>query len=262
MARSLVGGLIANGLDRDSIVVSDPSDEARQRVSGKYGVRVENSNHTVVQESSTVVLAVKPQVMQSVLKDIADALQTSSPLLISIAAGIRLHELDIWSGGSLRIVRVMPNTPALIQKGVSALYANPKVSEAEKDTVQAILSAVGSTVWLSDERLLDAVTAVSGSGPAYFFYLIEAMEQAAVELGLDSDIAHILATETAVGAALLSADSLESPESLRRQVTSPGGVTEAALKVLAEENVKNHFIAAIHAGERKSTEMSQPETSD
>ena len=257
MARSLVGGLIANGYSRDAIVVSDLSEDARKYVAENFSVRVEESNHAVVAASSTVVLALKPQVMQGALSSVANSLQSSDPLLISIAAGIRLGALDSWSGGNLSIVRVMPNTPALIQKGVSAMYANPEVSD-EKTVVQNIMSAVGKTVWLPDERLLDAVTAVSGSGPAYFFYLIECIEEAAIELGLEPETAHLLATETAVGAALLSITSSESPSVLRQRVTSPGGTTAAALNVLNEAEVRQSIISAIRAAEKRSIEMSQP----
>lgn len=258
MARSLVGGLIANGYNRDAIVVSDLSEDARKYVAENFSVRVEESNHAVVATSSTVVLALKPQVMQGALSSVASSLQSTSPLLISIAAGIRLGDLDSWSGGNLSIVRVMPNTPALIQKGISAMYANPEVSDEEKTVVQNIMSAVGKTVWLPDERLLDAVTAVSGSGPAYFFYLIECIEEAAIKLGLEPETAHLLATETAVGAALLSVASSESPAVLRQRVTSPGGTTAAALNVLNKAEVKQSIISAIQAAEKRSIEMSQP----
>ena len=257
MAQSLIGGLISNGFERDSISVSDPSAEARNYVAESYQVRVEASNESVIANSSTVVLAVKPQVMRTVLEAVSNIFQSSNPLIISIAAGIRLCDLDTWTGGNLAIVRVMPNTPALIQKGISALYANSQVSDSQKTQVQTILSAVGNTVWLPDEALLDAVTAVSGSGPAYFFYLIESMEQAALELGLNAATARTLATETAVGAALLSVASSQSPGDLRHQVTSPGGVTEAAIQVLENNSVKQSFVDAIQAGERRSVEMSQ-----
>ena len=262
MARSLVGGLIANGFVRESIAVSDPSDEARAHVAENFQVQAEESNQTVIAASSTVVLAVKPQVMAAVLENAKCTLQTSRPLLISIAAGIRLCDLETWSGGDLAIVRVMPNTPALIQKGISAMYANSRVSNQQKRQVETIMSAVGNTVWLSEESLLDAVTAVSGSGPAYFFYMIEAIEQAANDLGLNSETAHTLATETAVGATLLSIASKESPSMLRRQVTSPGGTTEAALKVLEENGVKHSIVEAIKAGKRRAVEMSQPENTN
>ena len=260
MARSLIGGLVANGYDHNCICVSDPSSDAINYIAQHYRVNISETNQQVVATSDTVVLAVKPQVVPTVLADLSDSLQSKQPLLISIAAGIRLSDLENRIGGSLAISRVMPNTPALIQKGVSALYANSRVSEAQKSQVQTILSAVGKTVWLPNEELLDAVTAISGSGPAYFFYLIEAMEKAALELGLDSDTAHTLATETAVGAALLAASSDQNPATLRRQVTSPGGVTEAAIKVLETEDVGTSIVSAIRAGTQRSVEMSNPTT--
>ena len=260
MARSLIGGLVANGYDHNCICVSDPSADAKNFIAQHYRVNISETNQQVVAASDTVVLAVKPQVVPKVLSDLSDSLQSKQPLLISIAAGIRLSDLEHQIGGSLAISRVMPNTPALIQKGVSALYANSRVSDAQKSQVQTILSAVGKTVWLPNEDLLDAVTAISGSGPAYFFYLIESMEKAALELGLDSDTAHTLATETAVGAALLAAASDQCPATLRRQVTSPGGVTEAAIKVLETEDVGTSIVSAIRAGTQRSVEMSNPTT--
>ncbi len=262
MARSLIGGLIANRIEPHAITVADPSAEARQYVADNFGVEVDEANEAVIAASSSVVLAVKPQVMQSVLESLRTSLQASSPLLISIAAGVRLNEIDTWSGGGLAIVRVMPNTPALIKKGVSAMYGNCRVSDQQMSQVDALLKAVGKTVWLPNEDLLDAVTAVSGSGPAYFFYLIESIEQAAVKLGLAADTAHTLATETAVGAALLAATSNESPQVLRQRVTSPGGVTEAAIKVLEDTAVGDKFVDAIIAGERKSAQLSQPKIAD
>ena len=260
MARSLIGGLVANGYDHNCICVSDPSADAKNFIAQHYRVNISETNQQVVAASDTVVLAVKPQVVPKVLSDLSDSLQSKQPLLISIAAGIRLSDLEHQIGGSLAISRVMPNTPALIQKGVSALYANSRVSDAQKLQVQTILSAVGKTVWLPNEDLLDAVTAISGSGPAYFFYLIESMEKAALELGLDSDTAHTLATETAVGAALLAAASDQCPATLRHQVTSPGGVTEAAIKVLETEDVGTSIVSAIRAGTQRSVEMSNPTT--
>ena len=260
MARSLIGGLVANGYDHNCICVSDPSADANNFIAQHYRVNISETNQQVVAASDTVVLAVKPQVVPKVLSDLSDSLQSKQPLLISIAAGIRLSDLENQIGGSLAIARVMPNTPALIQKGVSALYANSRVSDAQKSQVQTILSAVGKTVWLPNEDLLDAVTAISGSGPAYFFYLIESMEKAALELGLDSDTAHTLATETAVGAALLAASSDQAPATLRRQVTSPGGVTEAAIKVLETDDVGTSIVSAIRAGTQRSVEMSNPTT--
>ncbi len=257
MARSLVGGLISNQISRSSIIVSDPVAEARQHINEQYQVIATEDNHEVITSSSVVILAVKPQVMQEVLHAAQASLQRYRPLLISIAAGITTDNINTWSGGGLAIVRVMPNTPALIQKGVSALFANEQVSPEQKRQSEAILSAVGMTLWLDGEDKLDAVTAVSGSGPAYFFYLIEAVEQAAGELGLSADDAHLLATQTAVGSALLAAGSRESPATLRQQVTSPGGTTQAALTVLENAAVKATFIEAITAARNRAVEMSE-----
>ncbi len=261
MASSLIGGLIANGTPKQSIIVADPLEEIRAKNSQQFGVSVTDSNVEVALNSSVVVLAVKPHIVEQAVTETRETLQLRLPLLISIAAGIRLGDIDNWSGECLAIVRVMPNTPALIQKGISAMYANSRVTESQKQNAESILKAVGKTVWLAKEDLLDSVTAVSGSGPAYFFYLIETVEQAATELGLDTDTAHLLATETAVGAALLAAQSDESPSVLRRRVTSPGGTTEAAVNKLQSAAVKQNFIEAIHAAHSRSVEMSNPSKS-
>lgn len=256
MARSLIGGLIANGFDAASIYVSDPLEQARDFLAKKFSVNVTENNAEVVAASSAVILAVKPQIAEDVLTTQVDVFQQNRPLLISIAAGIRLQELDTWSGSQLAIVRMMPNTPALIQQGITAMHANELVTPALKDAAQSILSAVGETVWVERESQLDAVTAVSGSGPAYFFYLIEAMEQAAQELGLDNNTANRLAVQTAVGASLLASQSTESPEALRKQVTSPGGTTEAAVRELQIANVKSHIVRAILAAEHRAVQLS------
>ena len=257
MARSLVGGMIANGYDRSAITVSDPVKEALIFAANTWQINTTSDNQHLIANSNTVVLAVKPQVMQNVLETCQVSLQQHKPLLISIAAGILIDSIENWSGGELPIVRVMPNTPALIQRGISGIHTNSRVTTSHKKQVETILSAVGKTVWLEDESELDAITAVSGSGPAYFFYLIEAIEQAAIDLGLDPKIARNLATETAVGAAHLAADSQDSAEVLRKRVTSPGGTTEAALKVLETQDVKAIVIQAIKAAEQKSIEMSR-----
>ena len=232
MARSLVGGIIANGYEASRIYVSDPSVQARNFLKDKFKVHTTDDNAEIVAASSVVILAVKPQIARVALTPQLALFQQHRPLLISIAAGIRLQELNTWSGGNLAIVRMMPNTPALIQQGITAMYANELVTPLQKEAAESTLSAVGKTVWVKNESLLDAVTAVSGSGPAYIFYLIETMEQAALQLGLDDDVAHKLAVQTAVGASLLASQSSNSPESLRKQVTSPGGTTEAAVQEL------------------------------
>ena len=258
MAKSLVGGLVSKGFHPSSIFVYDPMPEAMQFMADQFGVQLTDGNDKTIANSSIVVLAVKPQVSRSVLNEARHALQERRPLLISIAAGIQIKNLDLWSGGGLAIVRVMPNTPALIQRGMTALHPNSRVSKEQLDYAERILSAVGKTARVQDESDLDAVTALSGSGPAYFFFLIEAMEQAAQDMGIDSSTAHILATETAVGAGLLAAGSDESAAALRKRVTSPGGVTEAAFQVLENARVKDSWVEAIIAGQHRSIEMSKP----
>ena len=257
MAKSLVGGLVSKGFHPSSIFVYDPMPEAMHFMADQFGVRVTDGNDKTISNSSIVVLAVKPQLARSVLKEAGSALQEHRPLLISIAAGVQIKDLDLWSGGGLAIVRVMPNTPALIQRGMTALHPNSRVSKEQLEYAERILSAVGKTVRVPAESDLDAVTALSGSGPAYFFFLIEAMEQAAQDMGIDRDTAHMLATETAVGAGLLAAGSSESAAVLRKRVTSPGGVTEAAFQALENAGVKESWVEAIIAGQRRSIEMSK-----
>ena len=257
MARSLVGGITAGGYDQGSITVSDSSYEAREFVGENFQVCVTDDNEQTVSQSTIVVLAVKPQVLRDVLIPLQNTFQQYRPLLISIAAGIRLRELDSWSNANLAIVRVMPNTPALIQQGISGMYANERVTSEQKNHAESIMSAVGRTLWLLDESDIDAVTAVSGSGPAYFFYLIEALEQAATNLGLTVQTAKELALQTAVGASQLAAKSGEPAAELRKRVTSPGGVTEAALRELESAGVKDRFVQAIAAGQRRSVELSE-----
>lgn len=257
MARSLIGGLVATGMDPRNISVSDPLPEAVNYLAETYQVLTAFDNRDVVSSSSILILAVKPQVMREALQSVQDELQSRQPLLISIAAGIRLAELDKWSGGGLAIVRVMPNTPALIQKGISGMYANPLVSEMQRIQAQAILNAVGKIIWIEKESTLDAVTAISGSGPAYFFYLIEALEKAAGQLGMTTDDAHLLATQTAIGAAHLAAQSNEPASVLRAQVTSPGGTTEKALDVLNSNKVNQSIVKAVLAAEQRSVELSE-----
>lgn len=256
MARSIIGGLLAVGLPRESIAVSDPAPEANRLLEELFGIAASSDNAEVADRSEVIVLAVKPQIMQEALDSIRDSIQKRHALLISIAAGIRLSQLDAWSGGGLPIVRTMPNTPALIRQGVTGMYANERVDAAQWKCADAILDAVSETVWFDDEGHLDAVTAVSGSGPAYFFYLIEAMALAGERLGLPAETARSLAVATATGASQLAAQSDQSPGQLRVQVTSPGGTTEQALKVLDSANVKETVVRAIAAAQKRSVELS------
>ncbi len=232
MATSLVGGLLADGHPRDAIWVTDVEADKLEQVQDRFRVNTTGDNNLAVRRAETVVLAVKPQVMSAVLTDIAKSAKQTAPLLVSIAAGVRERDILRGLNYDAAIVRTMPNTPALLGCGASALFANAFVSAEQRSRAENILRAVGITVWVEDESLLDAVTAVSGSGPAYYFYLMELMERIGVELGLSRETARALVLQTALGAARMASETGESPEMLRRKVTSPGGTTEAALKRL------------------------------
>lgn len=233
MASSLVGGLIADGRPRDAIWVTDVDADTLARIQDRFQVNTTGDNNLAVRRADTVVLAVKPQAMKKVLSDVAGSARETSPLLVSIAAGIRERDILRGLGYDAAIVRTMPNTPALLGCGATALFANPFVSAEQRSRAESVLRAVGITVWVEDEALLDAVTALSGSGPAYYFFLMELMERIGADLGLERETARALVLQTALGAARMANETGESPEILRRRVTSPGGTTEAALKRLS-----------------------------
>lgn len=260
MATSLVSGLIASGHEPGSIRVSDISPEQLKSLAERLKVNVTASNETVVNESDVVVLAVKPQIMRDVAKQIAPAIQQRKPLVVSIAAGISERSLSAWLGEDIAIVRCMPNTPALVLTGATALHANDKVSTEQRTIAENILRSVGIALWVKDEKELDAVTAVSGSGPAYYFLLMEAMEQAAVNLGLTEETARLLVLQTALGAAKIALESSESPELLRKRVTSPGGTTQRAIETFQQGGFTDLVAKALNAARDRSIEMSnQPE---
>jgi pyrroline-5-carboxylate reductase len=255
MARSLASGLLNNGWGKDDIVVSDPDPEQRRTIESALGLKTFADNPDAATLAEILVLAVKPQVLGSVATALAQTVQKQRPLVISIAAGVRIDDLARWLGNDLPIVRVMPNTAALIGSGASGLYANERVSEVMRDQAESILRAVGVATWVSEEYLLDVVTALSGSGPAYFFLVMEAMEQAAIESGLDPAQARLLTLETAYGAAKMALEGHEEPALLRRRVTSPGGTTERAVKVLEEGGLRNLFKEAMQAATRRAQEI-------
>ena len=257
MATGLIGGLIARGTPPSSIVVADPEASQRSRLEHDYGVTTVADAPSAVVGARTVVLAVKPQQMAQVARSIADQVAAAGALVISVAAGIRLQDLARWLGPGVPLIRTMPNRPALIGAGITALYAMPGVDAASRQTAETILAACGPTVWVPDESQLDVVTAVSGSGPAYFFLLIECLEAAGIELGLDPATARRLAVETARGSGRMAAEAAESPAELRAQVTSQGGTTAAALEVLEAAGVRGIFAAAVAAGARRSTALAQ-----
>ena len=257
MATGLIGGLIARGTSPAAIVVADPEASQRSRLEHDYGVATVADAPSATVGARTVVLAVKPQQMAQVARSIAGQVAASGALVISVAAGIRLQDLARWLGPGVPLIRTMPNRPALIGAGVTALYAMPGVDAASRQTAETILAACGPTVWVPEEAQLDVVTAVSGSGPAYFFLLIECLEAAGIQLGLDPLTARKLAVETARGAGLMAAAAAEPPAELRAQVTSKGGTTAAALEVLEAAGVRGIFAAAVAAGARRSTELAQ-----
>lgn len=257
MATSLMSGLIASGHSPQQIWVSDTAATILQSHRDHLNVNVSNDNNKIVQEVDVVVLAVKPQAMREVLLQIAPVVQQKKSLVVSIAAGISQTSLALWLGSDVAIVRCMPNTPALVLTGATALHANTNVDEEEKDLAENILRAVGLALWVDDEAQLDAVTAVSGSGPAYFFLMMEAMENAAVTMGLDEHTARLLVQQTALGAAKIALESAESPAQLRERVTSPGGTTQKAIETFQENGFAELVSKALQAAKERSIEMSK-----
>jgi pyrroline-5-carboxylate reductase len=251
MATALIGGLVARGTDARSIAVVEVSAAARERLGARYPVHIATAPDAAMQRAEVLVLAVKPQDARAALASIS----INRQLVISIAAGLTLDALSRWLGGHRKLVRCMPNTPALIGAGVAALYALPEVNAEERARAQSTLAAVGEVVWVSEERLLDPVTAVSGSGPAYVFWFIEQLAESAQKLGLPAEVSRKLALHTVLGAAKLAASSGEPPAALRKNVTSKGGTTEAALKVFDEEKLAERFARALEAASRRATEL-------
>ena len=236
IAQALIGGLIANGWAAENLRVAEPQAAQRDALATRFGVAVFADNSACLATGDVpevVVLAVKPQVMQAALASIgAAALPKPKPLILSVAAGVDCARISRWLGAQLPLVRAMPNTPALVNAGVAGLFANPQVTPRLRRLAEDILGAVGEVVWVESEALINTITAISGSGPAYFFKLMELMVASAVQHGLPQKTAEAISVQTALGAALLAKRSAQSPESLRQQVTSPGGTTEAALEAM------------------------------
>lgn len=257
MAHSLIGGLIQDGYPAQKLWVAEPDNQRREALQQDFAIHTTSDNHTAVTEADVVVLAVKPQVISDVASQLAATLQNRKPLVISIAAGINTRTLHKWLGDSCAIVRAMPNTPALVQCGATALYATNQVTEEQRDSAESIMRAVGLTLWLDDEKLMDAVTALSGSGPSYFFLIMEALEKGAMQLGLPQETARLLTLQTAFGAAKMALESKAEPAVLRERVTSPGGTTEQALGVLTDARVPEIFADALQAAAKRADELSQ-----
>ncbi|MEE4361225.1 MAG: pyrroline-5-carboxylate reductase [Pseudomonadales bacterium] len=256
MARSLVGGLLAADYPASHITVSEPHAQTRAGLATMGPIRILNDNAAAVAEADLVVLAVKPQVMAEVLAPLRGALEASATVLLSIAAGITVSMLRRWAG-AVPIVRCMPNTPALVGAGMSALYATGDVDVAGRALASRVLEAGGAVLWLEDEALMDAVTATSGSGPAYFFRVMEAMIDGACRLGLPETAARTLVLQTALGAARMALESDTAPGTLRQQVTSPGGTTAAALAAFDAEDLAGILTRGMDAAARRSAELAR-----
>ncbi|MDD4906341.1 MAG: pyrroline-5-carboxylate reductase, partial [Methylobacter tundripaludum] len=254
---SLISGLIASGHAPEQIWVSDISPDTLTALKKQLNVNTSVNNDDIINAADVVVLAVKPQTLSAVAQSIAAQIQQKKSLVVSIAAGINQNSLSRWLGAETAIVRCMPNTPALVLTGATALHANDKVTGEQRDLAENILRSVGIALWVEDEAELDAVTAVSGSGPAYYFLLMEAMEKAALELGLTQETARLLVQQTALGAAKIALESAESPEQLRKRVTSPGGTTQRAIETFEQGGFTELVAKALHAARDRSIEMSK-----
>lgn len=258
MTSSLVAGLIQDNTTH-TIRISDPNESQTESIKSLHErVSVYNQNNDAIKNSDVVVLAVKPQIMRIVCEEIASQISAKKPLVISIAAGITIVKLKQWlTSETIPIVRCMPNTPALVQAGMTGLYANKYVNAEQYDLSENIMQAVGETLWLENESKIDAVTAVSGSGPAYYFLVMEAMQKTAEEMGLSVDQARQLVLQTALGAAKLAKESTDDAAILRQRVTSKGGTTEAAINKLLEDGLPESFKQALLAAESRSKELSK-----
>jgi pyrroline-5-carboxylate reductase len=255
MASALIGGLLGKGADARSISVIEMSPAARERLAARFPVHIATAPDAAMQRAEVLVLAVKPQDMRRALASLGGGVR--GKLVISVAAGVRIAALSRWLAGHRRIVRCMPNTPALIGAGITGLHAPPEVSADDRKKAETILRAVGEVVWLADEKLLDAVTAVSASGPAYVFWFIEQLAAFAVTAGIARDDALRLAKHCVLGSARLALDSQDAPEQLRKNVTSKGGTTEAALRVFQEERLAERFARALAAATRRGGELGE-----
>lgn len=253
MAQALIGGLISRGLPPTRITVSDPVEQIRQLLQEKE-VHVTQDNVAAIQNADVVLLAVKPQVLATVLRPLKGLL--SDKLVISIIAGAEIQTISNLIDSD-RIVRVMPNTPALVQTGAHGIYANDVVGTSDRELTSQILAATGLTIWVNSEAQIDAVTAVSGSGPAYFFYLMESMIRAGKNLGLDEKVATALTLQTALGAAQMAITSSNTPSELRKNVTSPNGTTQAALEVFDRAQISQNIQSALAAAQKRSQELAQ-----
>ena len=253
MARSIIGGLVADASLSPEILVYDHSQETLASLKKEFTVTTVSSNQTLVDQCNVIVLAVKPQVMKSVLSEL-DTSKTSA-VFLSIAAGLKIASLTKWLRAEVPVIRAMPNTPALVQCGATGLFANALASAQHKNYADIIMKAIGTAIWVDSEDLLDTVTALSGSGPAYYFLVMEAMQLAAEKLGLDAETARQLTIQTALGAATLASQSAEESSVLRQRVTSPGGTTEQAINTFMDNNLIEIVGKAMQAAYDRSKEL-------
>jgi pyrroline-5-carboxylate reductase len=257
MGNSLIASLIRNNHPSDKIWAADPSEEKLRVLEKNCSIRTTTTNQEAIKAADIVIFAIKPQIFSQVASELAESIQARKPLVISIAAGIRIADIEHCVGRDISIVRAMPNTPAMIGCGATALFGNQLVTKEEHNQAESILRAAGVVVWIEQEKLMDVVTALSGSGPAYFFLVMEAMQQAAVDLGLPAETARLLTMQTALGAVRMGLESDTPLETLRQQVTSPGGTTEKAIFVLEEHNIRGVFKHAIQAAKDRSEALGE-----
>jgi len=256
MARSLIGGLVRAGVPGSHIAVAEPNADQRDALVRDFGITAYADSVDAARDADAIVFAVKPQVMKTACASLREAMKARKAVIVSIAAGIRIDQIAAWLGDDLAIVRTMPNTPALIGAGAAALFANSHADAAQRQLAQSILEAAGLAVWIDDEALMDTVTALSGSGPAYFFLLVEALEDAAVAQGLSRDTARALATQTCLGAGRMLREGGEAPTVLRQRVTSPKGTTQAAVESFEASDLRSIVARAVAAATKRGQELS------
>lgn len=255
MGASLLGGLITTGYAPQQLWIADPDTHKLASLQQQFHIHITTNNVEAIQSANVIILAVKPKCLPAVAHELVKTVQQQRPLIISVAAGVREASLNEWLGGTLAVVRCMPNTPALIGCAASVLYASKEVSFEQRHLAESIIRSVGTVTWLEDENLMDAVTALSGCGPAYFFLVIESLQQAAEKLGLPAEIARLLSLQTAYGATRMALESDKPAAVLRQQVMSPGGATEQAIQVLEEKNIRKIFAEALEAAKKRSEEL-------
>jgi pyrroline-5-carboxylate reductase len=255
MGESLLSGLIASGHSPDKIYACDPNEERLQTIRDKLGIHTSHDNLVAIENASIVLFAVKPQQLKEVMQSVRSLILSNQPLVISIAAGVLTSTIRSWLKGDVPIVRAMPNLPALIQTGATALYADETVDSAKRNIAESVLRSVGITVWVHNGAQMDVVTALSGSGPAYFFYMMDALEEAGIALGLAPEAARLLTIQTAFGATRLALESPETLKTLRLQVTSKGGTTEEGIRVLEAANLRSIMKDTVLAASNRAKEL-------